>query len=200
MASFPIGECVLSYIVDIQRHLERGNHDSDGLDYIIFRLDWVINILVRYCDVEGTDQRVIDLLREVKDMLTSSQCANTSTHRTGTIFTGMHGRPRFNILNEQLQFLVEQGFSTPTIADILGVSTRTLERRLQEFGLNLRSTYSTLSDQELDTIMNSILAEFPETGYKRMTGFLRSRGIVLQQNRIREAMRRIIQKGHCYVP
>ena len=35
----------------------------------------------------------------------------------------------------------------------------------------------------------------PETGYKRMTGFLRSRGVVVQQSRIREAMRKVNPEG-----
>ena len=98
-----IRECVQSYVVDIQRRFERGNHGADGLDYIVFRIDWVINILVRYSGTEEVHPRVIDLLREVKDTITASQC--TSSHTTGTIFTGMHGRPKFNIPKEQLQFL-----------------------------------------------------------------------------------------------
>lgn len=52
-----------------------------------------------------------------------------------------------------------------------------------------------MSDEDLDAVINSILNDFPETEYKRMTGFLRARGIVLQQNRIREAMRRINPEG-----
>ena len=38
---------VQSYVLDIQRRFERGNHDADDLDYIAFRLDWVINLLER---------------------------------------------------------------------------------------------------------------------------------------------------------
>ena len=69
----------------IQRRFERGNHNADGLDYIVLRLDWVINILVKYSGTERIDPRVIDLLREVKDTikLTSSQCP--SSHAAGTV-------------------------------------------------------------------------------------------------------------------
>ena len=45
----------------IQRRFERGNHNADGLDYIAFLLDWVINVLVKYSGTEGIDPRVIDL-------------------------------------------------------------------------------------------------------------------------------------------
>ena len=98
-----VRECVQSYVIDIQRRFERGNHNADSLDYIVFRLDWLINILVRYSGTEGIGPRVIGLLREVKDICTSSQC--TSSHAAGTIFTGMQGRPKFSIPKEQLQFL-----------------------------------------------------------------------------------------------
>ena len=77
----------------------------------------MINILVRYSGTEGIDPRVIDLLREVKDTITSSQC--TSSHAARTIFTGMQGRPKFSISKEQLQFLIEQRFNIPTIANII---------------------------------------------------------------------------------
>ena len=180
-------ECVLGYVVDIQRRFARGSHDVDGLDYILFRLDWVINILVRYSCAEVIDPRVINLLREVRDTMTASQCMNS--HTTGTVFTGVQGRPKFNIPKELLQFLVKQRFSTPAIADILGVGRRTVEGRLHDFGVCCRAVYSSMSDE------HRILAEFLETGYKRTTGFLKARGIVFQQNRIREAMRRINPEG-----
>ena len=58
-----------------------------------------------------------------------------------------------------------------------------------------REVYSTTIDGQLDTVIDCILADFPVTGYKRMTGFLRAKGIVFQQNRIREATRRINPEG-----
>ena len=190
-----VRECVQRYVSDIQRRLERGNNSADGLDCIAFRIDWVINVLIRYLGTEGIDPTVIDLLCEVKDTITSSQC--TSSNAARTIFTWRQGRPKFSIPKEQLQFLIEQRFNIATIANnfILSVSRQTVERRLQEFGVSCREVYSTMSDEHLDTVIRSILADFPETGYKRMTGFLRARGIVLQQNRIREAMRKINPEG-----
>ena len=124
-------ECVQGYVVDIQRRFARGYHDRDGLDYILFRLDWVINILVRYLGAEAIDLRVINLLCEVKDAITASQCTNS--HTTGFVFTGIQRRPKFNIPKEQLQSLVKQRFSTLAIADILGVSHQTVESQFFSF-------------------------------------------------------------------
>lgn len=200
MASCSMEQHLRSYVVDIQQRLERGRQDAVNFDYILFRIDWLINLLIRYTSDERNAgpnilQRVINLLREVKDMLSRHSYENSTSYQTGKIFTGTRGRPKFNIQREHLEFLVEQGFNSPAIAGILGVSLRTIERRQQEFGIRQRSTYSVISEHDLDNIIENILVGFPETGYKRMTGFLRSRGVVVQQSRIREAMRRVNPEG-----
>ncbi len=40
-------EEVRNYIVHIQQCLERGSQDDVSYDYILFILDWIINVLVR---------------------------------------------------------------------------------------------------------------------------------------------------------
>ena len=40
-------EEVRNYIVHIQQRLERGSQDDVSYDYILFILDWIINVLVR---------------------------------------------------------------------------------------------------------------------------------------------------------
>ena len=129
-----------SYVIDIQQRLERARHDTVDFDYILFRIDWLINLLIRYTSDERNDgaiilNRVIDILRQVKDMLCCQDSNGSTSYQAGKIFTGMHGRPKFNIQREHLEFLVEQGFNNPIIAGILGVSLRTIERRQQEFGI-----------------------------------------------------------------
>ena len=80
------------------------------------------------------------------------------------------------------------------MATLLGVSIRTVER-LQEHGLSIRQTFSSMTNDELDNIVQSILLEFPNTGYRHTTGFLQSRGLRFQQKRIREAMHRVYPAG-----
>ena len=70
-----------------------------------------------------------------------------------------------------------------------------MERRLQEFGLSVRATYAHITEEDLDTTIDQILTTFPNTGYKRMSGYLRARGIRIQQRRIRESMRRVDPRG-----
>ena len=84
-----------------------------------------INILVRYSDIEGINPRVIDLLREVKDMLTASTVLQALIRQALSSQDSTGGK-KLNVPKEHLQFLIEQRFSTPAIADILGVSPRTV--------------------------------------------------------------------------
>lgn len=81
------------------------------------------------------------------------------------------------------------------MTSLLGVCVRTIERRLQHFGLSIRETYSNLTEEELDSTMQEILTALPNTGYKRMTGNMLSLGVRIQQRNIRESMRRVDPQG-----
>ena len=104
-------------------------------------------------------------------------------------------RPQFDIPREQLHTLLEDHFTIPQIADLLGVSIRTIYRRMCEYGLSVSSMYSEMGDNELDDVINSIHHNFPLCGNKQMSGHLLSRGIRVQQHRIRESMRRVDPEG-----
>ncbi len=58
---------------------------------------------------------------------------------------------------------------------MMNVSTRTIERRMAEFGLSMRAMYSDIDDEQLDRIILELVRDFPNTGYQRMTGMLTSR-------------------------
>ena len=153
-----------------------------------------MSLVTRYHEGNFIEHGVVDLISEALGCLTYS-CEIVNCGRTEGIFTGSPGRPKFNIPYEQLNFLLERRFTVGQISALLGVSSRTVERRLQEFGLSVRATYADISEEHLDSTVNQILATFPNTGYKRMSGYLRTRGIRIQQRRIRESKRRVDPQG-----
>ena len=55
---------------------------------------------------------------------------------------------------------------------MLQVSSRTVKRRLHDFGIKLIGNFSIISDQELDREVELILAEFLNSGYKKMRVYL----------------------------
>ena len=103
-------------------------------------------------------------------------------HVTPLFQTNSRGRPSFNIPREQMELFVDYGLKASEIAKILGVSEK-------EYGMSMRHSYSSITEDELDAIVKEILIEFPNTGYKTMRGHLLSRGLKLQVCRVREAMR-----------
>lgn len=105
------------------------------------------------------------------------------------------GRPKFCIGLEQLSMLLEHRFSVPQIADMLGVSVSTIRRRMTEYGLSVAATYSTLSDDDPDTLTKEIQQIFPMCGNRQMMGQLLARGVRVQQYRVRESQRRIDPEG-----
>ena len=78
---------------------------------------------------------------------------------------------------------------------ILGVSSRTIERRLSENGIYIRARYADLTDAELHRIVSEIQEEYPSCSNQQMRGHLLSRGYRIQQHRIREAQRTVDPEG-----
>lgn len=121
-----------------------------------------------------------------------------NTFECPQVFTGQPGRPKFKVPEEVLRFLLDKRFTAKDMASLLGVSQRTVERRMNTFGLRVGSCYSSIDDVNLETTVRSLVREFPNVGYKRMTGLLLSRGLRIQQSRIREMMRSVDPLGTLY--
>ena len=85
-------------------------------------------------------------------------------------------------------------------ATLLGVSKRTIERRMNEFGLQISNCYSDISNSDPESTIRNLTDEFPNVGYKRMSGLLLARGLRIQQERIRETMRRVDPQGTLFRP
>jgi hypothetical protein len=59
---------------------------------------------------------------------------------------------------------------------------------MSDYGLSIRDSYCSLSDEELETIVSAKVAEFPTIGYKSMLGHLKSDGIRVTNARLRRIM------------
>ncbi len=137
-------------------------------------------------------QEATELLRQSEDDCFYSQNVSIQAEITAT---GERGRPRFIISKDQLKFLLDLGFKSGEIAALLGVSESTVKRRIREYETFVRQRYSNIADETLDSIVEGLLREFPNCGYKRMTGLLLNAGHRIQQIRIRECMRRVNPEG-----
>lgn len=92
---------------------------------------------------------------------------------------GSKGRPKFQIQREK-QDMSNTQLPVPYIAQLQGVSERTLFRRFSVFRLSVRGSYSTVSDEELDNLVMAIIAQMPNVGYRLVMGGLKSLGHRIQ--------------------
>jgi DNA-binding NtrC family response regulator len=60
---------------------------------------------------------------------------DNSNRANANVSTGSVGRPSFEISKEQLEFLLDCNFEVQEISEILKVSKRTIERRMNNYEL-----------------------------------------------------------------
>ena len=136
--------------------------DPNTVDAVHFRLDWLPGLIARLVHLYGIDEGIVNL-RGARDCLIGSQDI-FGVSSPAAAFTRQRGRLRYSISRDQLDFLIVRYFSVVDIATLLGISVRNVERRLFEFGLSVRLTYSNIGNEELDQLIQNILTEFPNTG------------------------------------
>lgn len=105
------------------------------------------------------------------------------------------GHPKIVLEREKLKNLLDTQLPVSCIAKCLGVSRRTIFRRMQEFDLSVRGTYSTMNDQELDNIISAIKNQMPNAGYRMVQGHLVSMGLRVQWWRMMASMHRVDAVG-----
>ncbi len=140
------------------------------------------------------EESIIQLISNAKDLVDRDMNASSSLS-CPQLFSGVPGWPKYEIKEEILRFLFDKRFTVKDAATLLGVSTRTIERRMNEFGLQISNCYSDINNSDLESIVRNLTDEFPNIGYKRMSGLLLARGLRIQQERIRETMRRVDPQG-----
>lgn len=106
------------------------------------------------------------------------------------------GRPKLVIEEETLVSFRDLGFSWTEIASMLLVSRWTLQRRVRDLGIQGITGYSNISDAELDQhIIECRRMHGTYTGRSIVSGYLRSKGLRIQQQRIAASLVRVDPEG-----
>ena len=70
------------------------------------------------------------------------------------------------------------------MCSMLGVSLSTIRRRMKEYGLAIRETYSQISDSDLNSLIQKGNTLFPNAGYRFLSSWLNQQGIRVQESRV----------------
>lgn len=162
--------------------------DVHHIDNLIFQLQ----LLIRHMLVATIPDSIIEMLSMAVSVLTQMLDSATDLECLPPVaYHGGRGRPKIIITSRQLIQLLSIGFTCPGIADMIGVSLSTVRRRMSEYGLSIAALYTNISDTDLDQAVASIKRDYPNAGYRMMTGLLLQQGIRVQQSRLRESMHRV---------
>ena len=105
------------------------------------------------------------------------------------------GRPPLSISEDHIRYLFQNDFSLADMSHMLGCSIRTVHRRLKALGLGRRDRYSSMTDAALDAEVLDIHNRHSEAGSRIVEGMLKSQGLLIQRERIRDSLRRIDPQG-----
>ena len=143
--------------------------------------------------------KLLILFRLVGYLLKPVRSRETSNIRLPTIVTlqhtGRRGRPRKVANPDFLREVTAPGrhVHVTEIAQAIGMDRKTLKKRLDEEGIELG--YSTLTDDELDTIVRDYRQAKPASGIRYLDGHLRTLGHKVQETRIKASVEQVDPLG-----
>ena len=168
-------------------------------DASLLSVELVYRELLVKRSLEGLDEgelEACDFLRTALEALQSLELGISTRVISPPVVNSVSiGRPRFKIAKAQLENLIDNKFTVPQMANIIGVSVRTIHRRMSEYRISISAQYANLTDDELDEIVGGIQRDHPMCGNQQMQGHLFSMGLRVQQHRIRESQRRVDPSG-----
>lgn len=174
-----------------ERALLRSPLDWDYMEFLSRHQLYLLQALSRHVEIPNDIIQALQALFE----LVKQPPYSTAPHVMVDVTVGLRGRPRFAIEREELAEMLQTNLPVHYIAKMMGVSTRTIFRRMKDFGLSISGLYSCISDEELDNIVRTIKEDMPAAGYRMVRGRLMSLGMRVQWQRIAASMHRVDSVG-----
>ena len=171
--------------------MQSGGHENT-LDYLWNRLMQLMSCALhgeKIYHFENITNHLTQAYNLVSSLLVESEIGNC-----GLCYSNNAGRPKFLILKETLPLFLEYNSSYKEIATLFNVSKRTIQRILHEYQL-YKEKYNHISDDELEELVQKILLDFPNSGVRRMKGYLQAKGLNIQWERIRSALWKLDPEG-----
>ncbi len=125
-------------------------------------------------------------MRTIVDQVNRFQGDDEGLYQAAVVPTGSIGRPSFDIPCSQLDHLLNNRFTVPEIANLIGVSVSTIRRSMSIYQLSVRETYTQLGDDELDRMVSDAQLQYLSWGNRLMYSYILSCGVRVQFHRVRE--------------
>ena len=104
------------------------------------------------------------------------------------------GRPKVDVNLAEVNQLTAMGYSKTKVAEILGISRKTLyNKTVGQSGVT--SKYTDTDDMQLDSAFSTIKESHPNDGEVMITGHLLHKGICVPPHRVRASIHRVDPEG-----
>lgn len=154
----------LLYVQQIFQYVRRSiiqEYSLNILNSYILQINNLCSILLRllqrisnnniaYTIINGLLIEANELKEELISKLNNFNSELSSHNNLVLQLPSTGGRPKYDISIESVCFMRREGFSWTSIAGILGVSIKTIKRRLIDNNIFDEFRYSNITDQELD--------------------------------------------------
>lgn len=147
-------------LLKFERALLRSPLDVTYLEFVCRQQLYLLQALSRHVEIS---HEIIQALQEVIELVRQPSYS-TASHAVVDSTVGLRGRPRFAIEREELVEMLQTNLPVHHIAKMMGVSTRTIFRRMNDFGLSVSGLYSSIADEELDNAVRAIKDDMPAAG------------------------------------
>ncbi|KAF6721775.1 hypothetical protein FQA47_019198, partial [Oryzias melastigma] len=172
------------------------NQQPLNLDYLEFATRHELIVFNSFSDQTGDVSEIVSALQSLL-YLVQQEMNESAFHIVEQEIeqSSCSGHSKIVIEREKLKDLLDTHLPIGCIAKCLGVSRRTVYRRMQEYGFSVRGSYSIMTDQELDGIISSLKSHMPNAGYRMVHGHLISMGLHVQWWRMKASMHRVDAAG-----
>lgn len=182
------------HLQEVRRTVSEGVYDQD---HVSSKLEQIIAFAIHGQTMGYVDSELIDSLQNALRCIEKSisrEFISRLSHLYN--YSGDKGRPVISIDKDFLLELLESDFTVSEISNILHVSRRTIQRRIEEYQLRLICPkHSDITEAELDDEVLKILQIFPNCGIRNMKGHLRSRNLRVKWEDVRSSLWRVDPEG-----
>ncbi len=170
--------------------------DFEYLNFICCQELQILRAGSAYIDIP---QCVVDALEQLSEVISNYLSQSIVPPLLDNVavaeWSGSVGHPRLNIQKETLQDLLSMHLPLASLAEVHGISRSTLHRRMKEESLSVRSSYSDISDHELDQKFRSIKTRMPHAGYRLVKGSLQAMGHRVTWRRVKMSLQHVDGAG-----